>query len=113
MLASFPAMALVGRAADRWGHRPLLLTSGSLLGAGFAWLTFVESYAALFVTFLVLSAASGAYDVGINAAAMDLEQAAGRRFMAVLHEAFSGGGAAGALISGASFLSVWSSGTST
>jgi MFS family permease len=77
------------------------LDLGKFLGAGFAWLAFVESYAALFVAFLVLSAASGAYDVGINAAAMDLEQAAGRRFMAVLHAAFSGGGAAGALISGA------------
>ena len=59
MLASFPAMALGGRVADRWGHRLLLLISGSVLGAGFAWLAFVESYAALFAALLVLSAASG------------------------------------------------------
>jgi MFS family permease len=94
-------MALGGRVADRWGHRPLLLISGSVLATGFAWLAFVGSYAALFAALLVLSAASGAYDVGINAAAMDLEQAIGRRFMAVLHAAFSGGGAVGALSSGA------------
>ena len=101
MLASFPTMAFGGRAADRWGHRPLLLSSGSVLGVGFAGLAFVGSYAALFTALLVLSAASGVYDVGINAAAMDLEQVAGRRFMAVLHAAFSGGGAVGALVAGA------------
>ena len=101
MVASFPAMVLGGRAADRFGRRALLLVSGSLLGVGFAWLAFVGGYAALFVVLLVLSAASGVYDVGINAAAMDLERTTGRRFMAVLHAAFSAGGAAGALISGA------------
>jgi MFS family permease len=101
MVASFPAMVLGGRAADRFGRRALLLVSGSLLGVGFAWLAFVGGYAALFVVLLVLSAASGVYDVGINAAAMDLERTTGRRFMAVLHAAFSAGGAAGALVSGA------------
>ena len=100
MVASFPAMVLGGRAADRFGHKALLLVSGSLLGVGFAWLAFVEGYAALFVVLLVLTAASGVYDVGINAAAMDLERTTRRRFMAVLHTAFSAGGAAGALVSG-------------
>ena len=50
---------------------------------------------------LVLHASSGLYDVGINAAAVDLEKATGRRFMAVLHAAFSGGGVVGALSAGA------------
>ena len=58
-------------------------------------------YAALLAALVVLRAAGGLYDVGINAAAVDLEQATGRRFMAVLHAAFSAGGVAGALSAGA------------
>ena len=38
---------------------------------GFAYLASVGSFASLFLALLVLSAASGAYDVGVNAAAMD------------------------------------------
>jgi MFS family permease len=101
MVASFPVMALAGRAADRMGCRPLLVVSGILMGASFAWLTFVESYAALFVALLVLSAASGAYDVGVNAAAMNYERSTGQRRMALIHAAFSAGGAIGALFAGA------------
>jgi MFS family permease len=101
MVASFPVMALAGRVADLVGRRPLLMVSGSLMGIGFAWLAFVGSYASLFAALLVLSAASGAYDVGLNAVAMDYERATGRRRMAVIHAAFSAGGAIGALLAGA------------
>ena len=101
MVASFPVMALAGWAADRAGRRPLLLVSAALMGLGFAWLAFVGGYASLFAALLVLSAASGAYDVGVNAAAMDYERATGRKRMAPIHAAFSAGGAAGALVAGA------------
>ena len=101
MVASFPVMALAGRVADLVGRRPLLMVSGSLMGVGFAWLAFVGSYASLFAALLVLSAASGAYDVGVNAAAMDYERATGRRRMAVIHATFSAGGAIGTLLAGA------------
>ena len=100
MVASFPVMALAGRIADRAGRRPLLVASGVSLAAGFAWLALVGSYASLFSSLLLLSAASGAYDVGANAAAMDYERTTGRRRMALIHAAFSGGGAAGALSAG-------------
>ena len=100
MVASFPVMALAGRIADRAGRRPLLVASGISLAAGFAWLAFVGSYASLFAGLLLLSAASGAYDVGANAAAMDYERATGRRRMALIHAAFSAGGALGALSAG-------------
>src|SRR3712207_6741665 len=86
MVASFPVMTLAGRVADLAGPRPLLMVSGALMGIGFAWLAFVGSYASLFAALLVLSAASGAYDVGVNAVAMDYERATGRRRMAVIHE---------------------------
>jgi MFS family permease len=101
MVASFPVMTLAGRVADLVGRRPLLIVSGTLMGIGFAWLAFVGSYASLFAALLVLSAASGAYDVGVNAVAMDYERVTGRRRMALIHAAFSGGGAVGALLAGA------------
>ena len=97
MVASFPLMALAGGISDRAGRRPLLVAAGISLAAGFAWLAFVWSYASLFAGLLLLSAASGAYDVGANAAAMDYERATGRRRMAPIHAAFSAGGALGAL----------------
>lgn len=100
MVASLPVMALAGRVADRAGRRPLLVVSGASMGVGFAWLASVGSYASLLAALLVLSAASGAYDVGMNAAAMDYERAAGRRRMVLIHAAFSAGGAVGALSAG-------------
>jgi MFS family permease len=101
MVASFPVMALAGRGADRVGRRPLLMASGISMGIGFTWLAFLESYASLFVALLILSAASGAYDVGVNAMAMDYERITGRRSMTMIHAAFSAGGAVGALLAGA------------
>ena len=94
-------MALLGWTSDRLGRRVYLILSGSIMGLGIAALAFVGGYAALLAALIVLYAASGLYDVGINAAAVDLERAAERRFMAVLHAAFSAGGVAGALSAGA------------
>ena len=99
--ASILAMALLGWAADRLGRRPFLVASASVFGAGIVGLALTRSYATLLAALVTLYAASGLYDVGINAAAVDLERSAGRRFMTLLHAAFSGGGVAGALSAGA------------
>jgi MFS family permease len=99
--ASILAMALLGWTADRLGRRVFLVATSAVMGAGIAALAFVGGYAALLAALIVLHAATGLYDVGINAAAVDLEKATGRRFMAVLHAAFSAGGVAGALSAGA------------
>jgi MFS family permease len=99
--ASILAMALLGWTSDRLGRRVFLFLSGGVMGLGIAALAFVGGYAALLAALVVLYAASGLYDVGINAAAVDLEKATDRRFMAVLHAAFSAGGVAGALSAGA------------
>ena len=99
--ASILAMALLGWTADRLGRRVFLVATGVVMGAGIAALAFVGGYAALLATLIVLRAAGGLYDVGINAAAVDLEKTTGRRFMAVLHAAFSAGGVTGALSAGA------------
>ncbi len=100
MVASLPVMALAGRTADSMGRRPLLVVSAALMGVGFTWLAFVGSFASLFMALLLLSAASGAYDVGVNAAAMDYERVTDQRRMALIHAAFSTGGALGALSAG-------------
>ena len=102
--ASILAMALLGWTTDRLGRRPFLVLSGVAFGAGIAALAAAGNYASLLAALAILYAASGLYDVGINAAAVDLERAAGRRIMAVLHATFSAGGVAGALSAGA-FLS--------
>jgi MFS family permease len=94
-------MALLGWTADRLGRRVFLMISGGVMGAGIAALAFAGGYAALLAALVVLHAASGLYDVGINAAAVDLEKATRRRIMAVLHAAFSAGGFLGALSAGA------------
>ena len=98
--ASILAMALLGWTADRLGRRPFLVLSGGAFGAGVAALAAAGNYASLLAALAILYAASGLYDVGINAAAVDLERAVGRRIMAVLHATFSAGGVAGALSAG-------------
>ncbi|HEX2182987.1 MAG TPA: MFS transporter [Rubrobacteraceae bacterium] len=98
--ASILAMALLGWTSDRLGRRVFLLVSGGVMGLGIAALASAEGYRALLAALVILYAASGLYDVGINAAAVDLERAAQRRVMAVLHAAFSAGGVAGALSAG-------------
>ena len=99
--SSIVAMALFGRTVDRVGRRPFILASGAAMGFGIAGLASADGYGTLLAAFVVLYGASGLYDVGINAAAVDLERASGRRIMAFFHAAFSGGGAVGALSAGA------------
>ncbi len=99
--ASILTMAFWGWTVDRLGRPAFLMISGGVMGAGIAALAFAGGYAAMLLALIVLHAASGLYDVGINAAAVDLEKATGRRFMAVLHAAFSAGGVVGALSAGA------------
>ncbi len=98
--ASILTMALLGWTTDRLGRRPFLVLSGGAFGAGVAALAAAGNYTSLLAALAILYAASGLYDVGINAAAVDLERVAGRRIMAVLHATFSAGGVAGALSAG-------------
>lgn len=106
--ASIVAMALLGRVSDRLGRRLFLVVSGVVFGAGIAGLAAVGGFPALLAVLAVLYAASGLYDVGINAAAVDLERTAGRRLMTLFHAAFSAGGVVGALSAGALLEAGWS-----
>ena len=99
--ASIVAMAALGRTADRLGRRTYLVVAATVFGVGISGLALAGGYAALLGVMAILYAASGLYDVGINATAVDLEQTMGRRFMNVFHAAFSGGAMAGAISAGA------------
>jgi MFS family permease len=98
--ASILAMATLGWAADTLGRKSFLILTGGVLGLGISGLALSGGYAALLVTLVVLYSASGLYDVGINSAAVDLEQATGRRFMSLVHAAFSAGATVGAVGAG-------------
>jgi MFS family permease len=98
--ASILAMATLGWAADRLGRKSFLILTGGVLGVGISGLALSGGYAALLVALVVLYSASGLYDVGINSAAVDLEQATGRRFMSLVHAAFSAGATVGAVGAG-------------
>ena len=99
-VGSLPVMVAGGHMADRFGSRTVAVVAGCLLAVSFASVAIAGSFVALVVILFVFFAASGAYDVGINAAAMELERASGQRVMAAFHAAFSGGGMVGALAAG-------------
>ena len=83
-VASIFAMALLGWTTDRLGRRPFLILSGGAFGVGVAIVAAAGDYAALLAALTLLYAASRLYDVGINAAAIDLERAGGHRIVAIL-----------------------------
>ncbi len=100
-VASITTMASLGWTADRFSRKVFLIVVACLLGGGIVGLAFVGSFATFVLVIIVVSSATGLYDVGINAVAVDLEQTTGRRFMSFLHAAYSGGAAVGAIGAGA------------
>lgn len=99
-LAAFPVMLVGGRLADRWGARVLIAGTTALMACAFGGLFFVDRYWMLVALLLLFFGASGAYDVGINAAAIHVEQRRGHFVMASVHAAFSGTAAVMALVTG-------------
>ncbi|MDP9479053.1 MAG: MFS transporter [Actinomycetota bacterium] len=98
--ASIAAMASLGWSADRFGRKAFLVVVASVFACGIGGLALAGSFVALVLVFVLVFSAGGLYDVGINATAVDLEQATGRRFMSFLHAAYSGGAVVGALGAG-------------
>ena len=99
--AAIASTGALGWASDRLGRKAYLILVSSAFGVGIAGLALAGSYPALLATLVVLYSASGLYDVGLNAVAVDLERLSGRRLMAYLHAAFSGGAIVGSLVAGA------------
>ncbi len=99
--ASMAAMASLGWTADRYGRRPFLVAVTCVFGLGTVGLVLAGNFAALVGVFVVLYSATGLYDVGINAAAVDLERLSGRRLMSFLHALYAVGAVFGSLGAGA------------
>lgn len=102
--AGIIALLASGRLADRLGRRAFLL-----LGAGgtcgfFLFLVPVGGsggYAALLVALVFGGICASSWDLAANSLGGDHERQHGSRIMTLLHAGFSGGAAAGALLSGA------------
>jgi MFS family permease len=99
-LAAFPVMLAGGRLADWWGNGRIVGVSALLIALAFAGLVGVQSYLGLAGLLLIFYGATGAYDVGMNAAAIAAEQASGEGWLPYYHAAFSGGSAVGAVLAG-------------
>ena len=99
--SSIAAMASLGWAADRLGRKTFLVGVMCLFGVGIAGLALVGGFWALVAVVILVFSSGGLYDVGINAAAVDLEGLSERHLMSFLHAAYSGGAVLGAIGSGA------------
>ena len=99
-LAAFPVALAGGRLSDRWGARRLIAAGAVLMALAFLGLMIVRSYGALLLLLFVFFGASGAYDVGITAAALANEHAGGHGRLAYYHAAFSAAPGVGALVGG-------------
>lgn len=100
-VTALPAMVLGGRIADRFSPGILVGVTGVLMALALVGISRIQSYWPLIGAFMIYFAANSAYDVGINAAGIDVEQIGDRQIMAYFHAAFSGVAAIGALVTGA------------
>ena len=100
-VAALPAMVFGGRVVDRFSPGVLVGVTGVVMALALVGVSHVQSYWPLIGAFMIYFAANSAYDVGINAAGIDVEQMGNRQVMAYFHAAFSGVAALGALVAGA------------
>ena len=99
-LATFPAMWLSSRAVETIGTKKVIIATGLVLGLAFVAFWTLPAVTPLTIVLLVFFAASGAYDIAINRAAIDLERHLRRQVLTQLHAAFSLGAAGGAVVAG-------------
>ena len=100
LLAALPVMLVTGRLINRWGVRVILAYAALLMGASWIGIALVEQYW-VFVAFLVVYYAStGAFEVGMNAAGIQVEQESNVRIVSYFHATLSGCAAAAALAAG-------------
>lgn len=99
-VASLPAMVLSGRAADRFGPRGLVVVTAVGLAVGLVATAVADGFLMLIAALLVLYGSSGAYDVGINTAAIEVERGRDGDLLSYFHAAYSGSAAAGAVAAG-------------
>lgn len=99
-IGSLPIMFYGGRIADRFGLKSLLVLGCLVLAAALFGTSLARSYSVLVLLLLLSACASGALDVGFNAASITAEQRSGRKLIAYCHAAFSAFAALSALLAG-------------
>ena len=93
---SVAAMLATGPLTARFGSRPVIVASGSLLAVILPFLAIAETPLALGAVLLVFGGALGSLDVAVNVHAVEVERASGVPLMSGFHALFSIGGFAGA-----------------
>lgn len=88
-VGALPAMALTGRAVDRFGLRTAGLPLIALAAAGAGLAAFAQDVVALGAGMLLVGATSGSADVAANALAGSAEHRSGRRVITLAHGMFS------------------------
>ncbi len=99
-LAAFPALLYGGRWVDRWGQRRVISGAALAMAVAFVGISAARQPWQLAIWLLLFYGGSGAYDVGINAAAIALEQRLQRPFLPYAHGSFSGAAALGSIMAG-------------
>jgi hypothetical protein len=98
---TLPAMLMTGRLLDRTGSGPGMAATAACMAAGLAVVATLGSLPVLVLGIVLFVVGSGAFDVAINGAALGDETWSRPARLTLLHAAFSGGGAFGAVGAGA------------
>jgi hypothetical protein len=98
---SLPAMLATGRLLDRAGPGWGMAITAVTMAAGLAVVGTLSSLPVLVIGIVLFVVGSGAFDVAINGAALGDETWSRPARLTLLHAAFSGGGAVGAVGAGA------------
>ncbi len=98
--ASLPVMLATGRFIDRFGSRAGIIVTAVGLAVGLGTVGLLGPLPLLVIGVVVMAAASGAFDVAINGAALGHERWGRPASLTLLHAAFSGGGLVGAVGAG-------------
>src|SRR5438045_8564610 len=85
---------------DQFGAERVISSTAGLMALALVGVSIASNWWAITLLLFFFFAGSGAYDVSINAAAINLEQATGQRFLSYIHGTFSGAAAFGALTAG-------------
>ena len=97
---ALPVMLASGRLLDRMGAEWGIGTPALLMASGLALVATLPPIPLLVIGLILITAGSGAYDVGINGVAMGDAGWSRSARLTLLHASFSAGGVAGALAAG-------------
>ena len=92
-VGSLPSMFFGGKLVDRFGAERVISSTAGQMALALAGVAIASNWWALTILLFIFFGGSGAYDVGINAAAINLEQATSRRLLSYIHGTFSGAAA--------------------